>query len=103
MTTHDLDDVALAVSPSTPGLPGSAGVAGVELAMLEALARNGIDLAVAVPCKYIARLIVETERDPRFTLLYPSREEEGLGIVAGAALARRAPSCSSRTRGWATW
>jgi sulfopyruvate decarboxylase subunit alpha len=61
----------------------------VERAVLDALARQGIDLAVTVPCKYIARLIVETERDPRFTLLYPSREEEGLGIAAGAALAGR--------------
>ena len=89
MTARDLDDVALAVSDPTPGPPASEGVAAVEKAMLEALARNGIDLAVAVPCKYIARLIVEAERDPRFTLLYPSREEEGLGIVAGAALAGR--------------
>jgi sulfopyruvate decarboxylase subunit alpha len=89
VATRDLDDVALAVSPSTPGPSASESVAAVEAAMLEALARDGIDLAVAVPCKYIARLIVETERDPRFTLLYPSREEEGLGIVAGAALAGR--------------
>jgi sulfopyruvate decarboxylase subunit alpha len=61
----------------------------VELVVLDALARNGIDLAVTVPCKYIARLIVEAEQDPRFTLMYPSREEEGLGIAAGAALAGR--------------
>jgi sulfopyruvate decarboxylase subunit alpha len=63
--------------------------AAVELVVLDALARQGVDLAVTVPCKYIARLIEETERDPRFTLLYPSREEEGLGIAAGAALAGR--------------
>jgi sulfopyruvate decarboxylase subunit alpha len=61
----------------------------VELVVLDALARNGIDLAVTVPCKYIARLIVEAEQDPRFRLMYPSREEEGLGIAAGAALAGR--------------
>lgn len=64
-------------------------VAEVEPAMLEALHRNGIDLAVTVPCKYIARLIADAERDPRFTVLYPSREEEGLGIAAGATLAGR--------------
>ena len=61
----------------------------MELVVLDTLARNGIDLAVTVPCKYIARLIVEAEEDPRFTLMYPSREEEGLGIAAGAALAGR--------------
>ncbi len=59
------------------------------MVVLDTLARNGIDLAVTVPCKYIARLIVEAEQDPRFTLMYPSREEEGLGIAAGAALAGR--------------
>jgi len=57
--------------------------------VLDALARNGIDLAITVPCKYIARLIVEAEQDLRFTLMYPSREEEGLGIAAGATLAGR--------------
>ena len=57
--------------------------------MLDALARHGVDLAVTVPCKYIATLIGELDRDPRFTQLYPSREEEGLGIAAGAILAGR--------------
>jgi sulfopyruvate decarboxylase subunit alpha len=66
-----------------PGRPS------VEGAVREALARHGIDLAVTVPCKYIAPLIDALGRDPRFTLLYPSREEEGLGIAAGAALAGR--------------
>lgn len=71
-------------APTPPTRPNR-----VERAVLDALARNGIDLALAVPCKYLAPLIVEMEHDPRFTLLYPSREEEGLGIAAGAALARR--------------
>jgi sulfopyruvate decarboxylase subunit alpha len=79
VTMRDLDDAALAQLPQLP----------VELAVRDALARSGIDLAVTVPCKYIARLLVEMEEDPRFTLLYPSREEEGLGIAAGAALADR--------------
>jgi sulfopyruvate decarboxylase subunit alpha len=81
---RDLDDGSVAV-----GAPAAMAARPVELAVLEALWRNGIDLAVTVPCKYIARLIVETEADPRFTLLYPSREEEGLGIAAGAALGGR--------------
>jgi len=83
----DLDDSVLAVDTHVPLHPVSPPL--VELAVLDALAGAGIDLAVTVPCKYIARLIVETERDPRFAVLYPSREEEGLGIAAGAALAGR--------------
>jgi len=83
----DLDASALAVDVHVPVHSG--GQPSVELAVLDALARTGIDLAVTVPCKYIAQLIVETDRDSRFTLLYPSREEEGLGIAAGAALAGR--------------
>jgi sulfopyruvate decarboxylase subunit alpha len=86
VTIRDLDD-AVAVDTRTP--LGPVRQQPVELGVLEALWRSGIDLAVTVPCKYIARLIVETEQDPRFTLLYPSREEEGLGIAAGAALAGR--------------
>lgn len=82
----ELDDPALAVDTHTSRRPAGQSV---ELAVLDALARNRIDLALTVPCKYIARLIVETERDPRFTLLYPSREEEGLGIAAGAGMAGR--------------
>jgi sulfopyruvate decarboxylase subunit alpha len=88
VTTPGLDDTTLAVSTAVwPARPVASTL--VERAVLDALARHGIDLAVTVPCKYIARLIVETERDRRFTLLYPSREEEGLGIAAGASLAGR--------------
>jgi hypothetical protein len=83
---RDLDDGSVTAYP-----PVATAARPVELSVLDALWRNGIDLAVTVPCKYIARLIVETEADPRFTLLYPSREEEGLGVVAGrrAGRARR--------------
>jgi sulfopyruvate decarboxylase subunit alpha len=81
---RDLDDGSMTADPRA-----ATAVRAVELFVLDALWRNGIDLAVTVPCKYIARLIVETEADPRFTLLYPSREEEGLGIAVGAALGGR--------------
>jgi len=87
VTIRDLDDDSVAVQTRASLVPGPQPL--VELGVLEALWRHGIDLAVTVPCKYIARLIVETEQDPRFSLLYPSREEEGLGITAGAALAGR--------------
>jgi len=60
-----------------------------EPAVREALHKHGIDLVLTVPCKYIATLISQVEDDERFQLIYPSREEEGLGIAAGAYLAGR--------------
>jgi len=55
------------------------------------LAAAGIDLVIAVPCKYVANLLTQIGQDDRFQLVYPSREEEGLGIAAGAFLAGRKP------------
>lgn len=60
-----------------------------EDAVREALHEHGIGLCISVPCKYIARLISGVGEDPRFKLIFPSREEEGLGIAAGAHLAGR--------------
>lgn len=57
----------------------------------DALAPHGIDLVLAVPCKYVANLLDEVAEDDRFHLVYPSREEEGLGIAAGAWLTGRKP------------
>jgi sulfopyruvate decarboxylase subunit alpha len=87
VTMRDFDDAVLAVDAHTRSTPAER--PSVEHAVRDALARAGIDLAVTVPCKYIARLLVEMEEDRRFRLLYPSREEEGLGIAAGAYLAGR--------------
>lgn len=55
----------------------------------ETLAARGFDLAVTVPCKYFASLLVEMDGDPRFEVVIPAREEEGLGIAAGAHLGGR--------------
>lgn len=60
-----------------------------ESAFREALVKHNIDLALSVPCKYIAELIQNIADDTRFSLIYPSREEEGLGIAAGAYLSGR--------------
>lgn len=60
-----------------------------EPAVRDALSRHGIEMAISVPCKYIAQLLTEIGEDSRFKLLFPSREEEGLGIAAGAHLGGR--------------
>ena len=40
-----------------------------------------------MPCRQLAPLLYLLERDPGRNLIYPAREEEGLGICAGAYLA----------------
>lgn len=64
-------------------------ISSTEPLVREALHRHGIDLVLTVPCKFLATLIREVTEDRRFQLIYPSREEEGLGIAAGAYLAGR--------------
>ena len=62
-----------------------------EWEIRELLVMHGIDPIVTVPCKYLANLITALEDDARFQVVYPSREEEGIGIAAGAHLAGRRP------------
>lgn len=59
--------------------------------ILSALKAGGVDFVVSVPCKLLAELIRELEKDR--TLLYTpvTREEEGVGLCAGAYLGGRLP------------
>lgn len=61
----------------------------LEPAICDILHRQIIDLAITVPCKLLANLITQISGDQRFEILYSTREEEGLGIAAGAYLAGR--------------
>jgi sulfopyruvate decarboxylase subunit alpha len=72
----------------------------VEARVRDALSRHGIDLVLTVPCKYLAAVLETIEGDRRFQLLYPSREEEGLGIAAGAYLAGRKSILMIQNSGW---
>jgi sulfopyruvate decarboxylase subunit alpha len=72
----------------------------VDARVRNALGRQGIDLVLTVPCKYFAPLLETIEGDGRFQLLYPSREEEGLGIAAGAYLAGRKSIMLIQNSGW---
>lgn len=65
--------------------------ASVEQVILEALEAAGISPCVAVPCKRMAPLLEQLEALPQRRLIYPTREEEGLGICAGAFLAGAFP------------
>ena len=64
---------------------------GVHETIAEALKRADISPCVAVPCKNLAALLLILERQPERMVIYPTREEEGVGICAGAYLAGRFP------------
>jgi len=59
----------------------------VETEILAALDSVDIRPCVTVPCKLLAPLIRALEMVPERELMYVAREEEGLGICAGAYLA----------------
>ena len=67
------------------------------------LRENGIDFFVSVPCKYLAELIsiVEQEaaQDKEVTYTPVTREEEGIGVCAGAYLAGRKPAILMQNSG----
>jgi sulfopyruvate decarboxylase subunit alpha len=64
---------------------------GVHETIAEALKRADISPSVAVPCKNLAPLLLILEKQPERMVIYPAREEEGLGICAGAYLAGSFP------------
>jgi sulfopyruvate decarboxylase subunit alpha len=59
--------------------------------LLQSLKKNGADFFVTVPCKLSAELITLIEHDPQVIHVEPTREEEGVGICAGAYMAGRTP------------
>jgi len=63
----------------------------VEAEITAALEAEDIRPCVTVPCKLLARLLRGLEALPERELMYATREEEGLGICAGAYLAGRLP------------
>lgn len=54
--------------------------------MHEALKKCGLSFFMSVPCKHLAKLISRLERDQEVKHLPVTREEEGIGIAAGAFL-----------------
>jgi len=61
-------------------------------AIVAGLGEADIRPCVSLPCKNLARLLERLEREPERLLIFPAREEEGLGICAGAYLAGSFPA-----------
>jgi sulfopyruvate decarboxylase alpha subunit len=57
--------------------------------LLESLRKNDVDLTIYVPDEVLTPLIRGAEEDPNMEAFAASREEEAIGIAAGAALGGR--------------
>ena len=68
--------------------------------LYERLRAEGIDFFVSVPCKLLAELIDRLEEDPDITYTPVTREEEGLGILAGAYMAGKRPALVMQNSGF---
>jgi sulfopyruvate decarboxylase len=68
-----------------------------EEELIASLKRNGVDFTASLPCEKIKTLLEMVGRS--FTHLPLTREEEGVGICAGAALAGRRPAIFVQSSG----
>lgn len=68
--------------------------------LYQALRRSGIDFFVSVPCKLLDGLIRILDDADDITYTPVTREEEGLGILAGAFLAGRKPAIVMQNSGF---
>ena len=70
--------------------------------IVRVLKQNSVDLITYVPDNVLAPLIRAIHADPYFTVVVPAREEEAVGIVAGAYMAGRRGIVLMQTSGFAT-
>ena len=73
-----------------------------DATVVRVLKANEVKLITYVPDKVLAPLIKRIEADPYFTVLAPAREEEAVGLVAGAYMAGLRGIVLMQTSGFAT-
>lgn len=73
-----------------------------EEIVVRVLKANKVELIAYVPDKVLAPLIKRVHADDFFTVLCPAREEEAVGIVAGAYMAGKRGIVLMQTSGFAT-
>ncbi len=59
--------------------------------IISILKNNGVNFFLSVPCKLLSNMISLLENDPEIYYSSVSREEEGVGICAGAYLGNKLP------------
>ena len=67
--------------------------------LYKTLRKTGLDFMVSVPCVKLGDLIAMAEKDQEITYTPVTREEEGIGILAGAALAGKRPAILMQNSG----
>ncbi len=73
-----------------------------EASIIEALRAQNVSLVTSVPDRVLAGLLTALDDDPFFTVLNPAREEEAVGIVAGAYFGGQRGVVLMQTSGLAT-
>lgn len=82
----------MTAGPEPPGSPAQ---------QLHACVRDhGVDFFVSVPCSLLGEFMEILEADPAIDYTPVSREEEGIGILAGAYLAGRRPAIVMQNSGY---
>ena len=70
-----------------------------SLAIYRGLKRAGIDFAASVPCVNLQELLTLLDEDPDIIHLPATREEEGVGLCAGAWMGGRRPALLMQNSG----
>lgn len=70
-----------------------------SLAIYRGLKRAGIDFAASVPCVNLQQLLTLVEEDPEIIHVPVTREEEGVGLCAGAWMGGRRPALLMQNSG----
>lgn len=68
-------------------------------AIYDGLKDAGIDFTVSVPCTGISELLARIDEDPEITHVPATREDEGIGICAGAYLGGLRPAIIMQNSG----
>ncbi len=68
-------------------------------ALYEGMKRAGIDFVASVPCVNLQELLSMVDADPEITHVPATREEEGVGICAGAYLGGKKPALMMQNSG----
>ncbi|MFW9829917.1 MAG: sulfopyruvate decarboxylase subunit alpha [Candidatus Thorarchaeota archaeon] len=64
----------------------------VDIALYDMIRNSGIDLILSLPCILFKRLIEEIDERQEIQKISITREEEGVGIAAGAYLGGKTPA-----------
>ncbi|MCB1421406.1 MAG: sulfopyruvate decarboxylase subunit alpha [Nitratireductor sp.] len=64
----------------------------VSVRIVESLAANHVEFITTVPCKQLAGVIDLVDKDDRFRHVPSNKEDEGMGLCAGAWLGGKRPA-----------